>query len=241
VSVIETAAKPVLYLLPGLMCDAGVWQEQQAALGDEYEVRVPLFRGFDSLRAMAEAVLREAPERFSVAGHSMGGRVAFELMELAGKRIERFAVLDTGVHPVSPDEPAKRQLLLDLARRKGLQAVAEAWILPMLHPANHGNKSLIAAITAMILRNSVADYQGQVKALLTRADQTPYLRHITQRTWLIVGESDNWSPVAQHQAMAALIPRSELRVVKDAGHMCMMERPEAVTGLLKEWLHAGSR
>lgn len=237
---LHSPKKPVLYLLPGLMCDGAVWRHQVAALRDEFEVRVPLFRGFDSLRAMAESVLRDAPERFSVAGHSMGGRIAFELVELAGKRIERFAVLDTGAHPVTEDEPHKRQLLLDAARRKGLQAVADAWIMPMLHPDNHGEGALIEEITAMILRNSVADYEGQVKALLGRNDQGPYLQRITQHAWLIVGEADDWSPVCQHEAMAALIPRSELRVVAGGGHMCTMERPEAVTALLKEWLHADS-
>lgn len=235
---VVSSTKPVLYLLPGLMCDAAVWRHQEEALRDEFDVRIPVFRGFDSLRAMAESVLVEAPERFSVVGHSMGGRIAFELMNLAGKRIERFAVMDTGAHPVAPGEPAKRQILLDAAHRKGLQAVADAWILPMLHPDNHGNAALIEEITAMILRNSVADYAGQVKALLGRCDQREYLPHITQRTWLIVGEADGWSPVEQHEAMAALIPRSELRVVEGGGHMCTMERPEAVNAILKEWLHA---
>lgn len=234
----SSKAKPALYLLPGLMCDAAVWQRQREALQDEFDVRIPLFRGFDSLAAMAESVLRDAPPRFSVAGHSMGGRVAFELVHRAGKRIERFAVLDTGAHPVKPDEPAKRQLLLDAARRKGLQAVADAWILPMLHPDNHGNMALVAEITAMILRNSLQDYEGQVRALLGRGDQRLYLPEIAQRTWLLCGEADSWSPVSQHEAMAALIPRAELRVVPGGGHMCTMERPKAVTNLLREWLHA---
>ncbi|MDR0779188.1 MAG: alpha/beta hydrolase, partial [Pseudomonadales bacterium] len=173
-------AKPVLYLLPGLMCDAAVWREQQAALCAQFDVRIPLFRGFDSLRAMAESVLRDAPARFSVAGHSMGGRVAFELMALAGPRIERFAVLDTGAHPVADGEAHKRQILLDAARHQGMQAVATAWILPMLHPDHHGDTALIAEITAMILRNSLADYAGQMRALLSRSDQRAYLPQITQ-------------------------------------------------------------
>jgi pimeloyl-ACP methyl ester carboxylesterase len=234
----KTQIKPVLYLLPGLMCDSGVWRWQAAALAQDCELRIPPLRGFDSLRAMAESVLRDAPARFSVVGHSMGGRVAFELAQLAGERIERFAVLDTGAHPVTSDEPRKRQILLDVARRQGLQAVADAWIAPMLHPDNRGDAALIDEITTMILRNSVDDYAAQVHALLGREDQRPYLPRITQRTWLIVGEADEWSPVSQHEAMAKLIPRSELRVVRGGGHMCLLERPDAVTALLQEWLHA---
>lgn len=229
--------KPVVYLLPGLMCDEAVWESQQLALAPHAEVRIPVFRGFDSLRAMAEAVLRDAPERFSVVGHSMGGRVAFELSEIAGKRIERFAVMDTGVHGVQPGEAEKRQVLLEAAARKGLQAVADAWILPMLHPDNHGNAALIEQIAAMILRNSLDDYRGQVTALLGRVDQTPYLARIAAKAWLLCGEADSWSPVAQHAAMQAHLRDSTLRVIAGAGHMSTMEQPEAVNQLLLEWLH----
>jgi len=229
--------KPCVCLLPGLMCDEAVWEHQQAALAPFAEVRIPVFRGFSSLRAMAESVLAEAPARFSVVGHSMGGRVAFELMAIAGNRIERFAVMDTGVHGVQPGEPEKRQPLLDAAAREGLQAVAEAWIQPMLHPGNLGNTALIAAITAMILRNSLDDYRGQVAALLGRADQTPYLARIEQKIWLLCGEADSWSPVSQHEAMQKQLRASTLRVIANAGHMSTMEQPEAVSRLLLEWLH----
>ncbi len=226
----------VLYLLPGLMCDEAVWEAQVPGLSEHAEVRIPVFRGFSSLKAMAESVLADAPERFSVVGHSMGGRVAFELLALAGNRIDRFAVMDTGVHPVQPGEAAKRQVLLDAAHRRGLQAVADAWILPMLHPANHGNTALIRKISEMIMRNSVADYEGQVTALLGREDQTPIMAMISHKAWLLCGEADSWSPVSQHEAMLQGIKNAVLKVIPDAGHMCTMEQPDAVTALLVDWL-----
>jgi pimeloyl-ACP methyl ester carboxylesterase len=229
-------SKPCVYLLPGLMCDEAVWEHQQAALAGRAEVRIPVFRGFKSLRAMAEAVLAEAPSRFSVVGHSMGGRVAFELMEIGGERIERFAVMDTGVHGVRPGEREKRQPLLEAATRKGLQAVADDWIEPMLHPDNRGKPALVDAITAMILRNSLEDYRGQVAALLGRNDQTAYLARIRQKVWLLCGEADEWSPVAQHAAMQPHLRDSTLKIIAGAGHMSTMEQPEAVNRLLLEWL-----
>jgi len=229
--------KPCVYLLSGLMCDEAVWEQQRAALAPHADVRIAVFRGFDSLRGMAESVLATAPPRFSVVGHSMGGRVAFELMELAGKRIDRFAVMDTGVHALAPGEREKRLPLLELAARKGLGAVAEHWIPPMLHPDNQGNAALVAAITAMILRNTADDYRGQVMALLGRNDQTPYLARISQKVWLLCGEADGWSPVAQHAGMQRLLQKSTLKVIAGAGHMITMEQPEAVNRLLLEWLH----
>jgi pimeloyl-ACP methyl ester carboxylesterase len=231
------SAKPCVYLLPGLMCDEAVWEHQRLALAPYADVRIPVFRGFTSLRTMAESVLQNAPEKFSVVGHSMGGRVAFELMEIAGKRIEHFAVMDTGVHGVQGGELEKREALLAVAQRKGLQAVADAWILPMLHPGHHSNVELIAAINAMILRNSLDDYRGQVAALLARSDQTPYLARIRQKTWLLCGEADSWSPVSQHEAMQQHLADSELRIIKNAGHMSPMEQPEAVSSILVEWIN----
>lgn len=230
-------ARPCVFLLPGLMCDEAVWVHQRRALAAHAEVRIPVFRGFNSLRRMAEFVLQDAPERFSVVGHSMGGRVAFELMEIAGKRIERFAVMDTGVHGVQPGEANKRLPLLAAAERQGLQAVADAWILPMLHPERHNDTRLIADITAMILRNSVEDYRGQVEALLQRQDQTPYLARIEQQVWLLCGDADTWSPPAQHASMQQLLRASELRIIAGAGHMSTLEQPDAVSQILLEWLN----
>jgi pimeloyl-ACP methyl ester carboxylesterase len=227
--------KPVIFLLPGLMCDEAVWIDQQKTLSSYANVIIPVFRGFDSLTDMAAYVLEQAPQRFSVAGHSMGGRVAWELMEMAGNRIDKFAVLDSGVHPVKADEPQKRQILLDKATELGLQAVADAWTLPMVHPSRHQDKKLIEEIHAMILRNSVDDFFGQVKALLGRKDQTGILAQIEQEVLLVAGDGDSWSPPQQHQQMAEQLKRYRLEIVPDAGHMVTMEKPEEVSKVLLQW------
>lgn len=224
-----------LFLLPGLMCDKTVWVHQIAALEAYAEIKVPDFRGFDSLQAMAQSVLDQAPERFSVVGHSMGGRVALELMHMAGDRIDRFAIMDTGDHGVPAGEIEKRQVLLDLATSDGLQAVADAWILPMLHPDRHNDQNLITDITSMILRNSVEDFYGQVKALLGRNDRSASLAQIKQHVLLVCGDEDGWSPVAQHEAMQSRLKNSELKVIQNSGHMVTMEKPEELSQILLKW------
>lgn len=231
------SSKPCVFLLPGLMCDEANWSGQALALAPYADVRIPVFRGYNSLQAMAQFVLQQAPETFSVVGHSMGGRVAWELMALAGKRITRIAVMDSGIHPVRPGEKEKRTILLEAAEQKGLQAVADAWIQPMLHPQHLADKALLADITAMILRNTVADFKGQVQALLERKDRASLLQTIGQKVWLLVGDQDGWSPVSQHQEMAALLPHPELHIIEESGHMSTMEQPDAVNELLLEWLH----
>lgn len=228
--------KPVLYLVPGLMCDQAVWAAQCRNLAGLAELRVPDLRGFDSLAAMAESMLRDAPERFSVAGHSMGARVALEAFRLAGDRIERLALLDSGVHPVREGERWKRQEFLDLARNEGMGALATAWIAGMVHPDRLADRELIDAITAMVERNTVPEFMGQIAALLNRPNAQEVLPLIHCPTLVACGRQDAWAPLAQHEEMAAAIHGARLAVIEDSGHMAPMERPHEVSELLRAWL-----
>ena len=229
------ASRPVVYLLPGLLCDEAVWTQQIAALSPTHEVRVPVFRGMNNFRAMARKVAEEAPARFSVVGHSMGGRVAMELMHMVPERIERFVLMDLGVHPVKPGEPEKRMTLVRLAEEQGMEVLAELWIPPMIAPSRHSDSVLVGQIREMVLRSTAADYRGQIEAALTREDQRGYLPHISHKTLLICGEKDEWSPVAQHESMQRGLPDAELVIIPRAGHMVTMEEPEEVNRVLLEW------
>jgi len=225
-----------LLLLPGLMCDAAVWEHQNTHLSRHARVIIPDFRGFDSLTTMAQHALGMAPEKYAVAGHSMGGRVALELFNLAPERMTRLALLDTGVHAKSAGEENTRQEYIDLAHRGGMPAVADKWIKPMVHPDRHGDKELIARIAAMVERTTVEEFIGQIHALLKRPDAGAYLPRIKCPTLLLVGRQDSWSPPGQHEAMLKQIPHAALIIIENSGHMTPMERPEAVTAALGEWL-----
>lgn len=232
-------AKPVLYLLPGLLCDATVWEHQQASLAQHANVRIPIFRGINSFRAMALSVLAEAPEQFSVVGHSMGGRVAFELMHLVPERIEKFGVMSVGAHAVQPGEQARRMALVELAEQKGMEALADEWIPPMVLPARRGDTALMRKIRDMVLRHTPFDHRCHIEAALTRADQTLYLSAIKHKVLLLCGTEDAWSPLVQHQKIQQQLATSELHSIADAGHMVTMERPEAVSRVLVDWFTAG--
>jgi len=227
--------KPVVYLLPGLLCDAAVWEHQAEALSALFEVRIPDFRGNTSFRQMAHQVLAEAPERFSVVGHSMGGRAAMELMHLAPERIDRFVLMDMGVHPASAEEKEKRMVLIDLLEREGMEALADAWIGPMLAPARRNDTRLLAAIRAMVLRFTPQDYRNYIQAALTRENQALYLPHIEHHVLLVCGADDGWSPVEQHEEMQKQLLHAELAIIPKAGHMVTMEEPEAVSTALLRW------
>jgi len=230
-----------LMLLSGLNCDAAVWAPQVAALQSEAQCVIPAWGLRDSLTAMAEQVLQEAPsERFNLAGHSMGGRVALEVMRLAPQRVERLALLDTGTQAlasgeVGEKERAGRMALLELARAQGMRAMGRQWARGMVHP-DRIDTPVFEAVLDMLERGSVAQFEAQIKALLDRRDATPLLGGVTCPTLVLTGRQDSWSTPAQHQAMAAELPQAELRIVEDCGHMCTMEQPRQLSDALRQWL-----
>lgn len=234
----SSKSRPHLYLLPGLLCDATVWEHQRAALAPHANLHIPVFSGISTFRKMALWVLKDAPERFSVVGHSMGGRVALELMHLFPERVDKFALMSVGVHPVQPGEAAKRMAMIELAEQQGMEALADAWIPPMVHPSRHHDTALLQKIREMVLRHTPVDHRCHIEAALTRSDQSLYLPAIKQKVLLLCGSEDSWSPLVQHQKIQQQLATSELHSVAEAGHMVTMERPEAVSRVLVDWFTA---
>lgn len=225
-------------LLPGLLCDQAVWQAQIDALGP---CHVPDYGLLDSLRAMAEHVLATAPAGpLAVAGHSMGGRVALEMLRLAPERIERLALLDTSYHPLAAGEAgeaerAGRMRLLGIARHEGMRAMASDWALGMVHPSRHGTP-LFDEIVEMLARKAPDHYAAQIEALLNRPDAEPLLASVRCPTLLLCGRDDAWSPPSRHEYMQQRIVGSQLVVLEQCGHMSTMEQPDAVSRAFANWL-----
>lgn len=234
------SAGPTLVLLPGLLCDASVWAHQRAAFADSHVVVTPVLYGYESIPAMARAVLDGVTGPFALAGHSMGARVALEVLRQAPDRVERLALLDTGTHPRKEGEEATRQVLVDLARNEGMAALAARWLPPMVHPDRTVDAALMAPLAAMVCRATPWIFAGQVRALLDRPDAASQLGAIRCPTAVVVGRQDGWSPPSQHESIAAAIPGATLTVIEDSGHMSTVEQPDAVTGALRDWLRAPS-
>lgn len=230
-----------LMLLPGLNCDAAVWAPQVTALQGQANCVIPAWGLRDTLTAMARQVLDEAPtQRFSMAGHSMGGRVALEVMRLAPQRVERLALLDTGTHPLAAGEAgekekAGRMALLKIAQERGMRVMAQEWAKGMVHPDRIGGP-IFEEVLAMFDRGSAAQYAAQINALLNRPDAAPLLPGINCPTLVLTGRQDAWSGPAQHEAMAAAIPGAQLLIVEDSGHMTTMEQPQVVSVALTSWM-----
>ncbi|MFN3474306.1 MAG: alpha/beta fold hydrolase [Blastomonas sp.] len=231
------ADRETVILVPGLLCDATVWQHQTAALSADYNVQIPDLTRHDSIVGMAAQVLADAPSRFSIAGHSMGARVALAVWQQAPQRVQRLALLDTGVHPAGPDELPKRQAMLDISARQGMTALADAWLPPMVRQGLlDADSGLNAALYAMVERMSPAIHRAQIAALVGRPDASELLPLIRCPVLVGVGALDRWSPPEQHVEIAAAIPHARYVVFAGSGHMAPMEAPEAVSEALLEWM-----
>jgi pimeloyl-ACP methyl ester carboxylesterase len=223
-------------LLPGLLCDASVWAAQAGALAAHVDVAVADFSQHDSITDMARSALALMDGEIIAIGHSMGARAALEMVRLAPERIGRLALLDTGVHPRREGEEVTRQVLVDLAFAEGMGALADQWLPPMVHEARVDDPALMAPLKAMVMRATPEQHRRQIQALLNRPDAQPLLPTITCPTLVMVGRQDRWSPLAQHEEIAAALPNASLVVIEDSGHMAPVEQPERVTQALLDWL-----
>ncbi len=225
-----------IVLIPGLLCDASIWTSQVAALSQRAPVVVADLSTQDSITAMARDTLALAQGPLAVVGHSMGARVALEMVRLAPERIERLALLDTGAHPRRDGEEATRQVLVDLARREGMAALADRWLPPMVHEARTGDAALMEPLREMVKRATADQHDRQIRALLGRPNAREHLSAIACPTLVAVGRQDRWSPLAQHEEIAAAIPGARLVIIEDSGHMSPVEQPDQVTAALLAWL-----
>src|SRR5918994_5960656 len=233
------ARRPSIVLLPGLLCDASVFDAQVAALAPHAEVAVADFSREDSLEGMARVALALRDGPIVAVGHSMGARAALEAVRLSPDRIERLCLMDTGVHPKRDGEEAQRQALVDLAFAEGMGALADRWLPPMVGEARAADPAFMAPLKAMVMRASPEQHERQIRALVNRPDARPLLPTIRCPTLVMVGRQDRWSPLSQHEEIAALIPNAELVVIENSGHMAPVERPDQVSRALLRWLGFG--
>lgn len=225
-----------LLLLPGLLCDAALWAHQVRHLGAGRDVTVADLRRDDTLPAMAARVLATAPARFALAGLSMGGYLAFELLRQAPGRVARLALLDTGARPDTAEQRTRRRVLLDLSRRGQFKGVTPRLLPSYIHPERVAEEPLAGVVMAMAERCGHETFLRQQHAIMQRPDSRPLLAAIAAPTLVVCGREDAATPLALSEEMAALIPGARLAVIEECGHLSPLERPQAVTALLGLWL-----
>lgn len=227
-----------LILLPGLLCDERLFGPQLAGLTDVAELTVADLTGDDDIGAMAERVLAAAPESFALAGLSMGGYVALEIVGRAPGRVRRLALLDSRARPDTGQESGRRRELIGLAQGGRFGEVPPRLLPLFLHPNRLSDARLTGLVSAMAGNVGAAAFVRQQTALLARPDRRGALGAIACPTLVLAGRQDALTPVEVQEELAAAIPGADLVILANCGHLSTVERPEAVNAHLRVWLGA---
>lgn len=229
--------KEHLLLVPGTLCDSRLWKHQADSLNDVADISIGDVTKDATLEEMARTILQNAPEKFSLAGLSLGGMVALEIMNQAPERVNRLALLNTNPTDPKPDQRETWNGLKKLVNVGRFSEITRDHLLSnLVHPDHLTNRELTSTIIEMSEAVGQETYLRQLHAVDARSDFRPYLSHITCPTLVLAGKEDSICPVALHLEMHELIPDSKLIVVEACGHLSSLEQPEAVTGALREWL-----
>jgi pimeloyl-ACP methyl ester carboxylesterase len=228
---------PIL-LVPGLNCSPRLYAAQLPALWRFGPVTVADHTRDDTMAAIAGRILAAAPRRFALAGLSMGGYIALEIMRQAADRVEKLALLDTGSRADVPEATAKRHANIALAQEGRFADVIGPQFPLYVHPARANDAVLKADYLAMCHDVGPEAYVRQQKAIMNRVDSRALLPAIRVPTLVLVGEEDAATPPALSDEMAAAIPGARLARIAACGHLSTMERPAAVTEELVAWMDA---
>ncbi|MDA0226091.1 MAG: alpha/beta fold hydrolase, partial [Proteobacteria bacterium] len=209
---------------------------QTATLGDAASFTMGDFTHDDSIEAMASSVLIEAPETFALAGLSMGGYVALEIMRQAPERVARLALIDTQARPDTDEATARRHALLRIAEGGRFDTVADR-LMPLLLDAPRIDDPILTALVRSMAHAVGAEaFARQQRAIIGRADSRPGLSAIACPTLVLCGAHDLLTPVDRHEEMAQAIRGAAFVVIPACGHMAPIERPREVARAFQAWL-----
>lgn len=223
-------------LVPGLACSSRIFARQIPALWRVSSVVVANHTGGGDMAAIARRILTEAPLRFALAGHSMGGAVAFEMVRQAPERIARLALLNTYARPETLESAELWRSLIVRVKQGGYRAMVDRMFATAVHPSRVDDASLKAAMTAMAEDVGPDAFVRQVEAIMMRPDSRPTLATIKCPTLVLTSDSDNSVPSRMSVEIANGIAGAKLVTIPDCGHLSPLEKPLDVTDALLEWL-----
>jgi len=225
-------------LIPGLLASARMYAAQVPQLWRAGPVMIADHTRDDSMSGIARRILSAAPARFALAGLSMGGYIAFEVLRQAPQRIAKVALLDTSARADAPEQTAMRRAQMTLASQGRLAEVVEQQFPRLVQRARRTDVELRQVFDLMAQEVGAAGFIRQQTAILGRADSRATLGSIRCPALVLVGEGDELTPPELAAEIAAGIPGARLTTVPQCGHMSTLEQPDEVTRALLEWLEA---
>ncbi len=225
-----------LVLLPGMMCDARLFTPVIERLSSTRPIMCFPLTGSHSIQGLAETVLRHAPPSFVLAGLSMGGIVAMEMIKKAPTRIERLALLDTNCSAENADKAATRAPQIEAVKAGGLWAVMRDEMKPNYLTDGPERGRILDLCMQMAMDLGPDVFVAQSESLRDREDYAQTLTQVNVPSLVLCGEDDELCSVAKHETMHELLPNSTLTVVPNAGHLVVLEQPDAACDALLKWL-----
>ena len=227
-----------LVLLPGMMCDARLFAPQIAAFSGKRAVLLAPIVARDTIEGLAADVLAVAPPRFALAGLSMGGIVAMEMLRQAPERVERIALLDTNPLAETGAAKARRGPQIAAVRAGRLAEIMRDEMKPNYLAEGPQRGATLDLCMEMALDLGPEVFVRQSEALMTRRDQSGALGKARLPALALCGRADTLCPVARHELIAGLIPGAQLEIIEGAGHLPTLEQPEPTNAALTRWLEA---
>ena len=224
-----------LVLVPGMMCDARLFGPQVGALSHGRAILCAPLLGA-SVEEIAQGVLAAAPPRFALAGLSMGGIVAMEVLRRAPGRVTHLALMDTNARAESAEVAARREPQIEAVRAGRLEAVMRDEMKPNYLAPGPGRGAVLDLVMEMALAQGAGAFERQSRALQSRSDAREALRGWPGPALVLCGRHDALCPVFRHEEIAGLLPAAELVVIEEAGHLPTLEATGAVTAAMAGWL-----
>ena len=227
---------PALMLLPGMMCDGRMYASQIEALNGIAECQVGYIGGANNMSDIAAQVLAQAPAKFALAGLSMGGIVAMEIVRQAPERVTRLALMDTNPWAEIEDVKAARQPQIEAAQAGQLEQILRESMVPRYFVTPQPNSQLDELCVEMGLALGKDVFARQSLALKNRIDQQTTLANFDKPCLVLMGEEDELCPLDRHERMAALLSQVAFVKITNAGHIPTLEQPAAVNAALQQWM-----
>jgi len=223
-------------MVPGMMCDERIFSPQIEELSKNLEVTIADISSFSSVRELASDVLKKAPKKFTLLGHSLGGIVAMEIFSQEPNRIDKLILMDTNPKAELEEVKSKREPQIRDVREGKLLNVMRDEMKPNYLAESENQESVLTTCMDMALSLGPDVFINQSRALQTRADQQSNIQSINIPVLIMCGLEDKLCTVERHEMMHNMINNSELKIINNAGHMPTLEQPKETTEVLKEWL-----
>jgi pimeloyl-ACP methyl ester carboxylesterase len=226
---------PIL-LVPGLVSSPRIFAPVVPALWRFGPVTVANHIRDDNMGTIARRILAEAPPRFALAGHSMGGYIAFEIMRQAPDRVAKLALINTQARPDTAEASERRRGMMARAKGGDFRGVLDELFPGFVHPSRREDANLRQLVHDMGDDVGVDAFIRQQTAVISRPDSRPTLAWIKCPTLVLTGDEDNTIPNSLSVEMANGIPGANLVILPNCGHLAQPEQPKATAGALTEWL-----